>query len=957
MSFPSFRLGESRATGLRILGVGLLISVFLFAETRLTNAGTVPEDYIEPVTDTLYASLVRQYTSENTFISPLVDHLPDHPSIPSPREFLGYIVGTPKKLTYYEDIKAYLEKLAQLSPRVHIFPMGKSNENREMVVLFIADAPAVVELDRYSAYTERLADPRITGPEDVQEIIRLARPFYYLTGGLHSAETGSPEMLMELSYRLAVGESPLIKRIRKNIITMITPVLETDGRERMVDWYYKYTIDHTDWEDMPPKSPPYWGKYIFHDNNRDGIQLSQPLSKNFARLFFLYHPQVMHDLHESIPLLYISTGTGPYNDALDPIITSEWQMFSNYEVTELTKFGMPGVWTWGFYTGWYPGYLLWFGNNHNTIGRFYETFGNAGASTFDRKLDQSFVKRKVTRREWYRPIPPEKKIKWTSRNNINYMETGVLTALDFAAQNAKSLLFTFWKKGKNAVELGSNEPPYAWIIPRENQNKFELSYLINNLLRQGIEVHELDESFKLEDKAFPAGCFVIRMDQPYRNFAKSLLEEQHFPKDAEYKPYDDVAWTLSLLYGVEAQKIDSEKILAAAMSPIESSVRFPGKHPAKRSDCYLIPVSVSQKFLEARFALKAFDVYAADTIFFVGKKRYPTGSWIIPAESQNEEIHEAVAQMAESLSLDVFSSRKIPDVPMHSLDIPRIALFHTWTYTQDSGWLRFTFDTSGIPYTLIDKDDLREGDLFSHYDVILFPDLGGFFKPKHLVHGVDTKWSPMPYESSEEFPNIGRIDETPDLTGGMGFSGLLNLESFVLSGGTLITLGAGSLIPVELGLVRHIDRVSPPDFQNPGSIIRARVTDSNSFIVCGYDTLTTVFRGSSPLFSVPKKHAHLTVLQYGTKIRSDDDEPNEEGNTGDYQPAGQQPQEKEITRSVPLCVSGLVKGEQHLDGSPAILDVPRGNGRVIIFSFNPLHRYLNHANFGLAYNAILHWND
>ncbi|MFH1755051.1 MAG: peptidase, partial [Candidatus Latescibacterota bacterium] len=722
-----------------------------------------------------------------------------------------------------------------------------------------------------------------------------------------------------------------------------------------VDWYYQVTLDHGNWEDMPPKSPPYWGKYTFHDNNRDGIQLSQPLSKNLARIFFRYHPQVMHDLHESVPLLYISSGTGPYNEALDPIVTSEWQLLSNYEVMELTKFGMPGVWTWGFYTGWYPGYLMWFANNHNSIGRFYETFGNAGASTFERKLEQSFAKKKVTDKEWYRPLPPNKKVKWTFRNNINYMETGVLIALDYAAQNGKSLLFNFWQKGQNAIDRGQTEAPYSWIIPKDNQNKFELAYLINNLLRQGIEVHTADEPVTVDEDIYPAGCYLVRMDQPYGDLARSLLEYQRFPKDAEYRPYDDVAWTLPLLYGVVARPINDLAILDAPMSLVEVPVHLPGAYPQKRGACYIVPVSSSQTLLQARHLLHEFDVFAADTSFSVGNKQYAMGSWIIPAEESGDDLYNLIARAADSLSIDIHACRSVPDVPLHLLDIPRIAVFHTWMYTQDSGWVRYTFDNAGIPYDLINKDDLRQGDLHGRYDVILIPNLGGFFKPKHLVHGIDSKWGPLPYMETDRFPNLGRIDRTHDITGGMGFTGLANLESFLDDGGTLITFAGGSLIPVELGLVRHIDHESPEDFFNPGSVVRAMVTDPSSPIICGYDSLTAVFRGSGPLFTVSKNYRHFTVLQYGTKIYDDDEA--EENDSPDDGYGEHAALAAKGNKTDSICLSGLIKGEKHLDGQPAILDVPKGGGRVIIFTFNPLHRFMTHANFALAYNAILHWND
>jgi hypothetical protein len=226
---------------------------------------------------------------------------------------------------------------------------------------------------------------------------------------------GSPEMLMELAYRLAVADEPNIKAVRERVITVINPVSEPDGRDRQVDWYHRYTKQRVEWDDGFPRSSPYWGKYTYHDNNRDGLQLSQELTKTANREYFRWYPTVMLDLHESVPLLYVSTGTGPYNETLDPITITEWQLMAQHDVSAATSAGLPGVWTWGFYDGWYPGYLMWMANNHNGIGRFYETFGNAGANTFVRDLSSArFAGDSVTSRLWYRPWPPTRRVRWSA---------------------------------------------------------------------------------------------------------------------------------------------------------------------------------------------------------------------------------------------------------------------------------------------------------------------------------------------------------------------------------------------------------------------------------------------------------------------------------------------------------------------------------------------------------------
>jgi hypothetical protein len=904
------------------------------------RAGITPSDLVEPVVDSTYAAHLAEYTTEPRFLSPAVAQLPDHPDIPSPREFLGYTVGSPGRLTYYSDIAAYAETLARLSPRVTIQPMGRSNEGREMVVLFIATEDVIESLPRYADYTRRLSDPRATDEAAARDIVDVAIPFYHFCGGLHSNETASPEMLMELAYRLATGESPLIRNIRERVITMITPVLETDGRERMVDWYYNVTVDHDDWNDMPPHQPPYWGRYILHDNNRDGLQLTQPLTRNFVETYFAWHPQVVHDLHESLPLLYVSSGTGPYNDALDPIVTAEWQWMANNEVTELTKLGLPGVWTWGFYTGWWPGYLIWVANNHNSIGRFYETFGNAGASTFDRELKAKFAGKEVTTRQWYRPWPPDRKVEWSLRNTINYMETGALVALDFCARNSRAVLYNYWKKGANAVERGRSEAPYAFVIRREGQPRYQLHRLIETLLDQRIEVGRLDENVRIDETSFSRGDFLVRLDQPYGRFARSLLEPQRFPEDAEHLPYDDVAWTLPMLYGVEAVAVENDAVFGTRTTALDSVPAMPAPRP-KRRPGFVIPASPACTFLAARYTLGDIEVFSADSSFTAGGSDYPRGSWIIP--DPGDDGYDRLARIAAELGLDVDGVRSIPDVPRHPLDLPRLAVFHTWLYTQDSGWARYTLDHWSIPYTLINKDDVRDGDLKSYYDVILIPDTGRWFQARQIVHGIDDQWSPIPYRPGTGPSGIGTIDTSDDITGGMGFEGLSELERFVDEGGTLITLGSASVLPVETGITPHVNRVSPSGLRNPGSVVRARVTALENPIVSGYEEVTSLFRGNTAVLDVPEHYrSRYTVMQYGVRLPDGDTAP--EDDAGDGQDES-------------LVLSGMVRGAKQLEGKPAILDVPRGRGRVILYSFNPLHRYLNLSDFGLVFNAVLHWND
>jgi hypothetical protein len=192
-----------------------------------------------------------------------------------------------------------------------------SDEGREMIVVAIADSATIARLDDYRAMAAKLADPRARTTAERAQLVKEAKPIYWLTGSIHSPETGSPEMLMELGYRLAVEETPFIQDIRDHVITLITPVTEVDGRDRAVD---AAKLSRSLGLGPQGVSLTYWGKYTAHDNNRDGMVLSQKLTQHVMDGFVHWRPTVMHDLHESVAFLHTSTGTGPYNDEFDPIV-------------------------------------------------------------------------------------------------------------------------------------------------------------------------------------------------------------------------------------------------------------------------------------------------------------------------------------------------------------------------------------------------------------------------------------------------------------------------------------------------------------------------------------------------------------------------------------------------------------------------------------------------------------
>ena len=874
--------------------------------------------------DEEYSKLIKEATTKPEFLSPLVSYLPKAPGIPTPKDILGTIAGAPGKLTYYEDIVKYMNALAKASPNVRLFPFGKTSEGREMVIVAVSSAETMKELDKYKSLLAKLADPRVVKTEqDAEAIITQAKPVYWLTGNLHSAESGAAEASMELAYRLAVDLNPVIQKIRDNMIVLITPSVEPDGHDKHTDWFYKYNKEVTDQTKIV--SVPFWGKYTMHDNNRDMISISQSETQNEVRAYFDWHPVVIQDNHESIPFLYIMSGTGPYNATYDPSLTSEWNLLAWWEVTRLTSYGMPGVWTHGFWDGWAPNYLFSVANNHNGLGRFYETFGNAIGNTMKRDLGEDRFG--TSTKTWYMPVPPYKEVVWSLRNNLNYQMSADLSAFYFVAENKEYFLKNFWKRGMKSYDSGKNEPPYAFVIPAGQKDPLDAAYLVNILLRNGIEVGEAEASFTIKEGQFPKGSWVVRMDQPYRNLILNLLGIQEYPKDVP-QSYDDTGWTLGLHMDVKTVEIKDKAIFDVALTPIAKKVEIKGGvSGGPAAAAYIINHGTINNILCARLKLKDFKALAAETGFKVDDRTFDAGSMIFPVSGVLPKIHQVLQDAAKDLGLEVFAATKMPEVKTHEIDIPRIAIFHTWSSAQDDGWVRFAFDELGISFSMINKDHLRQGDLKAKFDVILFSNCGGR-RGADIVNEIDpAKRGPLAFVKSAEFKHLGTPDAGQDITGGMGLEGVLNLQKFVEQGGLLLLLANPVRVAVDYGMVRDVAIYNPiPAFYNPGSLLKAEVVNEKHPIVYGYGKEIPVFRNSSgPLVTLAADKEKYVILRYAKE--------------------GQ------------VCLSGIVKGDAELKGKPAIVDMPLGKGHVVLFTFNPFWRDLSHGSYMFVFNAILNYND
>ena len=964
----TMRFGRASALAL-LLAAG--VSASAYAQGPRTTA--TPQKLDEE-----YTARIKKATPDPRIITELVDHMPVSATVPSPLKFFGYVPGEPGKLTYHADIIRYYEALEKASPRVKLFRIGKSEEGRDMVALAVADEATIKQLDKYKQITARLTDPRKLQEVEAKQLIATGKPIYYATGSIHTPETGSPEMLIELAFRLAVEESPFIQAIRNNSIVVLTPSTEVDGREKAVD-NFNFALKN------PSKPQPglvYWGQYVQHDNNRDGIGVGLNLTKNILKSFLDWHPQVFHDLHESVTLLYVSTGTGPYNTVVDPIQVNEWWLLAQNEMLEMVKRNVPGVWTYNYYDGWVPNYMFWIGVTHNSIGRFYETQSFRG---------QNYPIGGNQSREWYRPNPTPGDVMWGPRANVNMQESAILISMNNVARNKETFLENYYLKNKHTIERGQTKAPYAYVVAAAQRKRVEAAELMNLLRREGAEVHTANAAFTAGNVSVAAGDYIVRMDQPYGAIVETLLGVQFYSPDNP-RPYDDTGWAIPLVRNVTAKAVTDKGILSQPMTLTTADINVAGAISGS-GPVIVVDHTTDNPLVTFRFTHANVKMSAAEQAFELGGHKFAPGAFVIQGADR-----AAIEPAIRELGLSAWAVASPPNVPMHDLDVPRIGYIHTWTSTQDEGWVRMALDKFKVPYTYFGDNLVRQGNLRQKYDVLIFPHAGG--AGTGLVYGGVQGTEARPYKKSDETPHLGIQDSTDDMRGGLGYDGLQELYKFVQAGGVLITEGGTSTIFPEFNLTPGVSVEEGEGLYVRGSVLKAMLGDKGSPVLYGYDqSALAVYFNQTPVLAVAgggggrgggrggaaveggPGNFNMQPNSVPPKLTTLDGPPPAQtvpgagrggrgaGGGGGFgaggfggRGGGGTPNAPRVLLSFPtdpndMLLSGVLVGGEALAGRAVAVDATIGKGHVVMFANRPFWRWQTQGNFFLGFNAILNWND
>jgi hypothetical protein len=524
---------------------------------------------------------------------------------------------------------------------------------------------------------------------------------------------------------------------------------------------------------------------------------------------------------------------------------------------------------------------------------------------------------------------------WHMGDICAYQMDALMSLTKSAANDRVQFLSDFYTVSEHAVHPKSG--PYAYVFSPDQYDPSMAVKLAKTLFDGGVELKQATAPFEAGGKSYPAGSYIVTLDQPYRNFAKTVLERQKYPDIREYpggppqRPYDVTGTTLPLFYGVNADAIDAK--FDAPAKKLDKITPLVGHVESGAAGKGYILADTSNSSLYATFSLLSQGVKA----YRLTGASYSPGTIFIPAQSDLEPKLQAAAKR---FAVDFKPSTAAVTGSALEMKLPRVALYKSWTASLDEGWTRFVLDTNGVPYTSVVDADLRKGDLISKFDVIILPDNsaaailtgrggygeGGGAAPAAAGAGgrAGGGRGGRGGAAAAGGATTARI-VTPQLPeeyrGGLGPDGAAALKAFVEAGGTIIVQNKAADVYAgkdNANFTNALNGVPNTEFYCPGSILEVAVDTSNP-IAFGSTPTVPIFFETGPTFKLSGNA--VSVAHYAN------DHP---------------------------MLSGWILGGKYLDGTSAIAEVPTGKGRIVAFGFVPMYRGLSEVTYKFLLNTMLY---
>jgi len=817
---------------------------------------------------------------------------PAQRTIPSPREHLGFDIGEDRRLASWPQIVEYLRRLDEASDRLRVVELGLTTEGRPFIMAIIAAPQTLARLEEYRQLQKRLADPRGLSEAAARALIERGKVVVLITCNIHSTEVASAQTALEFAWRMVTEDSPRVREILENVILLLIPSLNPDGNQMVYEWYQR-TLG-TPYEGTSP--PWLYHKYVGHDNNRDWYMFTQVETRlTVEKVHNAWHPQIVYDVHQMGAYgarIFTPPWIDPIEPNIDPILVQGMNWLGMKMAADLTAEGKTGVVVNAIYDLWTPArcYQCY----HGGLRILTESASVRIASPIEIPVERLQGGRGYDARQpsWNFPQPWPGGV-WRLRDIVDYQLSAFFSLLQTAARHRDHFLWNFYRVGKRAVERQG--PPYAFVIPAEQRDPAAARVLLETLRFGLVEVWRARAAFQADGRTFSAGSYVIPLAQPYGAFAKALLERQRYPDLREYpggppKRPYDVT-AHTLPLLMGVDVVEIARPFSAELERVERVDEPRGGIVGGRSPHgYLIRPEGHHEIAALFELLKR----GARVYRLLEASAFPPGTAFVP--SGQEALLEEVARR---FSIRVHAAREHPRGAALELRLPRVGIYRSYVPSMDEGWTRWVFDRFGIPYANVYDRDVRAGNLRARFDVILLPD----HAPRAIVEGH------RPGTMPEEY------------TGGLGDIGLAQLRAFAEAGGTLVAFNQASTVLLR-GIrpaVRDVlAGVSEREFYGPGSILKAEFDPAHP-VAFGMDREAAIWFEEGPAFEVGE--SAVAIARY---------------------PSGD-----------PL-LSGWLLGGERLSGKAALVEVPIGRGRAILFGFRPQYRGQSYATFKTVFNALLY---
>jgi hypothetical protein len=827
--------------------------------------------------------------------------------VPTPISVLGHNPGDDYYLANYEEEIQYFHALAAHSDRIKMFTVGKTTQGRDIEVAIISSPENLAKLDEYKADTKRLSTAQDLTDSTAQALAQTSKVIVHIDGGLHANEVAGPQHSMVLAYKLLSSQGdPEIDRILTNEILLLYPTLNPDGQDLVVSWYRKNV--GTKYEVSP--MPWLFQEYVGHDNNRDGYMLNMKESQVVTKTELDYSPAIFYCQHQTAPFparIWIPPFSDPISSNISQYVRSWFNVVGTDMTAYLNEHQMPGAISESEFDNWYPGFVDYAGSFRNEISFFTETALYRYATPRFYTVDE-FPKDRQDLKALTMYTTPWQGGWWRLKDAVDYMVAGSMSVLDTAARYRETLLYNQYQAARDNIKRYSQEPPFAYVIPSVQRDVPEAAQLANIMLENGLTIHATTAGFKANGREYPAGSWVILMNQPYAGLAKELFEVQRYPAamdagtaKAVDLPYDVTGWTLPLQMGVQVDQV-SDPIQPAQLAALKEikQIDLPSAKVEGAGASFVLSHTSNASFRIANEVLATGGSVAFNDDEAKTPQGTESGSLVISGVSHNTLADLSTRYGASALAID--------KTPAHQTVIhkARVGLYRPWDASIDEGWTRWILEQYDFKPISLYNADMRSGDLKDRVDVLILPDM----RKQTLIDGFKVGIVPGEY------------------AGGLNDEGLASLRDFVRQGGTLVAFNqsASALISLlSLPVKNVLEGLKSDKFFCSGALLRVDLESRNRPATFGLPGEVSVMFEDGPAFDTLPGFKGAVLARY--------------------------PKETD-----PL-ESGLLLHPEAIEGKIAALEVPYGQGRIFLYGFKPQWRAQSHGTYKFFLNVLYKYDQ